>query len=447
MSNGVDIMDYVKEIIKRNASAILYVLITSLACAAQILLLNKYEDYLFFENIIFTVLVVLLFYRIIFHRLHENVLLKVVCLSAIIISANRLYSYERLTKLLPWIATIKQSWLITGAAAIIILILVLFRLISYLGTQPTDMPKRKQPRNTRVPFSAKEDPKTEEKAEVSNLSTASHDRQSAAPPSAERREIPQQKGSNTVFRRVALVLIALISLVAPVGIIQLINRSGFSEFELKYEGNFKYLINDAFLYFFSVFVVLFFLLFFFSLLKSIGRSVLSNNSQAEKEKKDPPDSLFLYSTSVIISLFIIFFSWLVTGASVDSLIDKFTSSDYLVAPIAIIVTIVLFFLIVQLVHAIILTLPFATGINTEDNRFGNRIAGIIDLITEIILSSIEAILKFIQFIPNFFIAVSVMVLYEDTLCEDNVDNSGKENGPDSQSSKEKAKGGFLHEQD
>lgn len=122
-----------------------------------------------------------------------------------------------------------------------------------------------------------------------------------------------------------------------------------------------------------------------------------------------------------MAFIILFLTWRVTDFSLDDLTETLTSGNYLVFPITVIVTMTLFFLLVQITHAIILMLSKISAADVKDFieaqneklKIGSRIIEIIAIVVDIILDTILSTLKFVEFVPNFFDSLKNMILLDD----------------------------------
>lgn len=410
-------MDKIAEFIKMHLNTIAYLSITILMCTFQVLYFNDYTDYLLFENIIYSLLGVIVFYQAIFHRPYKQAYLKLGCLAAIIIAANRLYSYKQLLEFCPGIATIRQSWIIVGTVGIVIVVLMVVKLIKQLLISSKKDPESQQ-RSVKTPtpsYDAAVAADTPEELKQKSIVQSSSNRDVGSVSGQPEIMIrPSQGSKHSTRQALVMVLVTMVALSSPIGIIYLLMNTGVKQFELGYEGDFKSLINIGIVYVVSVFVVIALILFVAVLVKSVCKYIMPDKTEPDSKERRKADEILLYFVSMIIAVIIMYLSVVISGLSLDGFLNKFTLGDYLIVPLSIIMSIVFFSLLVQIIHGIIVALPFVAGHDIENDKFGKRVADMIDLISDILLSSIEAILKFVQFIPNFFIALSIMVLGEES---------------------------------
>ena len=110
-------MSIIIEFIKRHVSGIVYVLVTAVACAIEVIYYNKLEDFVFFENVIYMLLAMLTLYKLWFKHSYKDIGLEFMCVLALVIATNKLYSYKRLVELIPQIENTEQHIIILGFAA------------------------------------------------------------------------------------------------------------------------------------------------------------------------------------------------------------------------------------------------------------------------------------------------------------------------------------------
>ncbi len=166
-----------------------------------------------------------------------------------------------------------------------------------------------------------------------------------------------------------------------------------------------------------------------------NRIVLFKN--AHSANTDNKNSL-THLLSILIVFSLIYYSFDFSNFTMDSFTELVSSGDYLAIPLVIIVGIVAVVLLIRLTHIILWLILKSEPVDIE--KFVKENQAYIDLkkyfkkitqsIVDIILGTIESTLTFVLFIPNFFDALSAMVIYDETEdCEDrdNVDNNGDEN--------------------
>lgn len=136
-----------------------------------------------------------------------------------------------------------------------------------------------------------------------------------------------------------------------------------------------------------------------------------------------------------------FLAWRITDFTLEDLTEVLVIGDYLALPIAVIVILILFFLLVQITHVIILLLSKMTAQNVknfigkqeEKYNLASRIAQIIGSVIDIILDTILSTLEFVKFIPSFFTSLGKIVLSDEEdneVEESNEGNAGEEDCED-----------------
>lgn len=408
-------MNSIQEWIKKNSKLILHIICTVFVCIILYVFFDKNPDFLLTGNLCLSVLFCYCVYRIIYKKIHSDSFLKMICIFAMFISANQFFSYNKLIENFPFLINIKRSWLILGTIFGIIMILLFFKILKEMESY-SPLPKEKATDQIQK--------------EALNSSDSNENAQIPSSP------IYNPKNDFFSFLRFLCVIVGVGTLLLiPAGLLFLFNKYGLEKDALDFDKVFSFLGSYAFSFIsilFAVITVFIIIIYFFK----FASMQIRNFKQVSKENSEKPNLGPTYLISVIIAFAIIFFSWRVTNFSIDDLTDKLISANYLALPIAIIITIVFFFLFVKIINAIIIMLidmkeeEVKESINTgwKKLRIGSRIFLIIQKIIDIILDTILSILKFIKFIPNFFASMSNMVLSNDKSdIGDDVENNEENN--------------------
>lgn len=310
-----------------------------------------------------------------------------------LIAANQLYSYSKLSELFPQLVNINTKWLLIGLTVILVIILLIFKLLTYV-----DLSNNSQQQ------------KGSGNAMMNTNSVLS---------------LPPPKSYEEYFsfiRFLFMLIILCIVMLTPIVLLYLFNKHDLDKEALDFDKVFAFLVSygsSFLLILFALMLVIFTLIYVW---KYIYLQICSlkkiSDADMRKMHQDPP-----YVFSVIIVCVLLFFSWRVTDFSLYDLTDVLVVGDYLVLPITVMIAIILFLLLVQIVHAIILMLSNMTAKDVKDFmerkekkwKIGKRISKIIRNIVDIILNSILSALEFIKFVPNFFCSLSKLVLLEDEM--------------------------------
>lgn len=125
-------MNKFTDFIKRNVVFILHIFVTGVLCVLSTLFFGIYPDYLFFGNLLCALGVIYCLYKMLFEKNYATTFLKIICILALLISMNQLYSYSKLTRIFPWIMNFDQKALIAGAVGLCAVILLIFKLLTYV---------------------------------------------------------------------------------------------------------------------------------------------------------------------------------------------------------------------------------------------------------------------------------------------------------------------------
>lgn len=408
----------IRDWIKRNVVLILHIFLTFIFCIFLAVFLGAYPDYLLVGNLVLVLILVYWFYRFIFKRLYADSFLKAVCTLAMIISANQLYSYNKLEKIFPWLKSVEHSWVLIGVTVMLIVLLLIFKLLTYIE-----------------PASGVEI-QIDESA-VSNAKIGSANRQGIVGDGILGiDEENERKESFFSFLRFLCVLVLVcILVVIPIVLLYLFNMNELDKTDLDFDRLFTFLVSygASFLLIFFALVIIIITLIYIAKYIYIQIRAFKKINKEDLENHYPVPT---YAFSVILVCILLFFSWRISNFSLDDLTEELVHGKYLVLPIAVVVTMVLFFILVQIIHAIILLLSnmsaevikqFMKKILREW-RIGTRISVIIGDIFDIILDTMLSALSFVKFIPDFFSAMSRMILNDDDEEDNEIEEKDSENG-------------------
>lgn len=390
-------MSSIVDLIKRNAAFLLHIIVTAILCVICALFFQKYPDFLLFGNVVLLCGALYYVYRIIFKKVYADSFLKIVCIAAMMIAANELYSYRKLVSVLPILATVDQKWIIVGFVVIVLSLLLIFKLLTYVDQGA--YPQGPTP--------------------VGNTPTP----------------LPADPSKNNFYSflwfLVAVVGICVVVAI-PVVLLYLFNKYSWDKAPL----NFNQLVSFLASYGLSFLVILFALIVVIITLISAAKYIyfqIMSFKKASDKDANKPYPVPIYTFSIIVVCVLLYLAWKVSGVSGNNLINAFLNADYLALPLAIIAAVVLFFLLIQIIHAIILMLSELTAEKIgkffkdqeEVLQVWARIVAIIRSIIDIILDTAILTLDFIKFVPNFFGALRGMVLYDDDEEEKNAPPQGR----------------------
>lgn len=381
-------MSSIREFIKRNASLILHIFVTLVICIFFNIFFERIPDYLLFGNLALSLIGVYLLYRIIFKKVYADSFLKLMCILSIVISANQFYSYNKLETVFPWLVNVNRNWLIVGLTALLISILLVFKLLTYL--EPSNNQKSINNLNNMN----------------SNVSTTS------------KNDFPTSRNELFSFLRFFGVITALsVMILIPALLLYFFNKYDLDKSALDFDKVFSFLLSYGSSFLLILFAIVITIITLIYIMKFICNQIRSFKISNENESYTVPT----YAISVIIVCILLFLSWRITDFSLDDLTQTLAIGDYLALPLAVIVIMILFFLLVQIVHAVFLMLSKVSAADIKDFfkkqeeklRIGSRVVEIIESIVNIVLDTILSTLTFIKFIPSFFTSLSNMVLLDD----------------------------------
>ena len=400
-------MNKFTDFIKRNVVLLLHIFVTGVLCVLSTLFFEIYPDYLFFWNLLCALGIIYCIYRMLFEKTYATTFLKLVCLLALLISSNQLYSYSRLIRIFPWITSFDQKVLIAGAVALCVVILLIFKLLTYV--EPQNSPKSKLESNN------EENLQHETHETIDQLKKKITDLQNQ-----------KERDNFFSFLRFLLAFIGLITIILlPAILLYLFNKYNLDNSALDIDKVFSFLLSygsSFLLILFALISAIIVLVYIAKYIYILMRTLKKANDEDLKKSYPIPT----YAISIFIVSVLMFLSWRITDFTLDDLTEVLVIGDYLALPIVVIVILVLFVLLVQITHVIILLLSKMTTenvkefIDKQEKRYNllSRVVQIISSIIDIILDTIISTLEFVKFIPSFFTSVGKMVLSDGEDSED-----------------------------
>lgn len=383
-------MSVFQNFVKNNTVLVLHVFCTSILCVLLRVFFIKYPNYLLFGNLFLALLLVYCFYRIFFKNIYADSFLKSICLLAIIVAINQLYTYDKLIKIFPFLANINANWLVVAFVIIIVVFLIIFKLLTYM--EPSGS------------------------IQIKKISDGILNEKNF-------NSIPLYNPCDNFLKFIyflVMLVVFCIVLLIPVVLLYLFNKHGLDKTALDFDKLISFLVG----YGVAFLLILFALIVVIITLTYVAKYIYIQICSFKRANAEDIEKLYpipVYAFSVIIVCLLLFFIWRVTEFSLDDLTEILATGNYLVFPIAVIVTMILFFLLVQIIHAIILMLSKMSAEDVKkfidekekELKIGLRITKIIESIVDIILDTIISILEFIKCVPNFFSAMNKMVLLDD----------------------------------
>lgn len=393
-------MKVIHNLIKKHAVLLLHILCTVILCTILVLFNDSYSDYLLLMNMIFSLLCLYCVYTMIFKKIYADSFLKIICILSMVITANELYSYNTLLNVFPWLEKIDFNWWIVAITILLIAILIVFKILTYL-----DIPKSNQENNL-----------TEEIFGLNSSDNEAGYNQEGI--SSLQVKLDSQKDFFSFLEFLGVIFGLCILILIPIILLYLFNKYNLNIKELDFDKIFSFVASYSTSFLLILFALVVVIITLLHLAKYIYYQIVSF-------KKTDSEPIPTYAFSVIIVCILLFLSWRISDLSLNKTISTLVNGDYLALPISVMVTMVLFFLLVQITHSIILMLNKMTASDIREFlkkqehslHIYKRISKIIRNIIDFILDTILYIFKFINFVPNFFKSLSRMVFKEDKLCD------------------------------
>ena len=379
---------------KRDANVILHAFCTSVICIFLSFILKEFPNYLLFVNTISSLLIVYCIYRMVFKKVYSDSFLKILCMLTIIVFINDLYSYSKLVQIFPLLSNINPNYINIALIIISTILLIFLKLLSYLENRGDRLENEKKKINE-------------------NIS-----------------DTKDSKKKFSFFHFCGLFLIVCFLVIVSACLLYIFYKNDLNKTALEFDKIISFIFSYGASFLLILFAIAIVVISLIYIIKYIYKLLCSFKKSSEEEATIPT-----YAFSVIIVCALLFWVWRISDFTLDDLTDKIIIGDYLAIPIATMVALVLFFLLVQIVHAIFLILSKMTAKNIADFikkqndklQLGNKIAYIVESIISIILDTIISTLSFVSFIPSFFGALNIMVLNDDTVDEATNENISNDN--------------------
>lgn len=408
---------------KKHAVFFLHIVITLLLSIGLTLLFKKFPEYKWLANLGVGIYFVYNIYRMVFKKTYVYPFLKIICILVLWTIVNEFYSYPKLIEVLHLPETLESNAMIGMVVGVLLILCVIMKLLSFKEMEEFDRSKNNEAIRDSIHPAKADNPafsiSSADRNENDKHNSSQADLKATMPSSA-----PIKNGSKEEFYSFLRFLIVLaicgIFIVIPMVWLYHFNTSNPPDSILDFDQIFSFLLCNgvAFLLILSALLAVVYILI--AVGKCIVIQIRSIKQISDREIKSL-NSVPPYSLSIIIVVVLMFLGWRLTDFSLDNLTEILVLGDYLAFPVAVIVLLVLFYILVQLVHAIILMLSRINSqnivrfISDSDNEleFTKRAIMILKNIVDIILDTILTTLAFVKFVPNFFAAMQKMVLEDD----------------------------------
>lgn len=318
------------------------------------------------------------FYTALYHPRGSEVILKIFSLLAVLIFTNRLYDYQKLSSVFPVLKGLDTSVFSLILLGTFLLLLIMIRIICHLF-QPKDTNTQENTTNSANNMN-----------DINNNSV--HHFQ---------KKTEQQFPYFSVFIGFVITIFIIAGIYTFIRLNMDIASSTFS-FENTVLLMFKYVGSIII----ALIAIHYIILITIEMLRLIVYRIKTFSSFNKAGQNSP---VFLYSLSVLIALIISYVTYKSTDFNLDSFYDITNSGRYLAVPLSFLFVTCIFFIFVQLIHAVLILLinmkienikVFWQKANAKTN-ISERILTILQMLIDIILDTIISILQFVAFIPGY----------------------------------------------
>lgn len=420
------------EFLNRYKYVIARVSITVILSVIAIYKLGLQSDYTVFVSIVLGLYIVFCVFQMFLQKSYNKCGQNIVCALIVLIFSNHLYSYNVLLYLYEKFLEVDKTKFILYCIGIGSGLLVLFLIIYY------------------IKYFMAFNKAGVVKSNTSNLSEESNNESLAASlstalgnntPALTQEQINEQK--TTFWKWVRILVTAVVSVIVVITTFYLYFKFNMAEVLANREFvDWTNLISviggylTALFFFIFIICMVFFALgefirFLYQRAVTFRKQIQSKSQEnTDNQNVDSPNDSLLHIFSVLIVFAMIVLVFNHTDFSVDDFTDIVTKGDYIALPLLVLLGVVTIFFLMRLIY-IVLKWIFSLK---PDNVLGffseqkldlkERIGEICNLIIEIVLGTLQSALEFVHFIPNFFGAMSGMVLNDDDDEENQEENSG-----------------------
>ena len=440
------------EMIHRNIAFLLHILITPILFWACMIFFERYTDYILATDAVLILAAMFFFYQVCFSSKRSGAFLWLLSTTALAVAVNHWYTFDTIVSVVPWFETVSRSLRIFVVSVLTLILLLIYRLLKIVDEDVTDEPwtwtkpyteeSSTSASNSTHPHSgtgtggadygggsetrSKGTSTSSETGTDSAHQSESHDAASYA------RYARSTYMRNDFFPFLKVLLAFCIFVLAPAALLYLFERHGLDKKALEFDELFTFLLS----YGMTLLLIIFAFILVFSILVSIFeyfRNVMK--TMRKNAQKDINDNEYPFPPYILSFMLVCVFFYRLRNSDFDKefhltlgkLTDVLSVGNYLAEPLAIVIAIALFILLLQLTYTALLMLIKITpqriynSIQKEENKWGviKKMTSIVRMIIlDIILGSLESALKFIKFVPDFFESLSGLVLYDEDEDED-----------------------------
>lgn len=401
-------MNAIYSFIKKNQSILSHLFFTGILCVLIILSKDTINSFLFLVNFIISIADLFCIYRMLFKKKYSDSILKICCLAAIAICANNLYSYAQILNILPCLKTVNEYWFWTIFLLILFLLLIIVKIFGFLANSGKN--NNYWHRSTTSDMES-----TDQSSTADDIKKANNYHTKHTPSSRSAVQSPEEPYN--YLRLTGIIFLTIFLTGIPAVLLIVFNKYNLDTSPLEFDKVISFFISYGFAFLLILFAVIFVFITILHIIKYIFHLIASFNKANEKRNDNSDEPVPTYAFSVGIVLILMFLSWKISSFNIDDLTERLVVGDYLALPLASIVVIILFFILVNLVHAILIMLngksiDYIKSFNRKV-KLSEKIFRIIKDIVSIILDTMISILDFIRFIPDFFSSLSELVIKEE----------------------------------
>lgn len=412
----------IKTFIVRNICKEVYVVSLLVVCYIMSTLVGPESEYIFSINVVGALSILCYIFQMVYKKEYIKFIKRIIYIIIILIAANHLYLYENIIKLCPSLEDVSRGSVLLIFLSLTVITFIVSFLISYI---------KKQKKINQINNDLQETTLSEKTLEFDKAETT------------------QERNSNQIYKRqknlkeenksaISMVIGIFLMVILIVGSLLLYFKFDFLKIISKNPiQNLSSIVSNLIGYIASILFIFFAIAIIMISFIELARLLFQRILLFKYERKNGisyNNSTLAFAFSIMIVFSALLLMYKFSDWTLERVQSELVNGDYLALPLIMLVGIVTVILLLRVTYGILLLIMKPSPLpNTSDiQKFADNIKikdytiRIGKLIIEIILGSIESVLKFIEFVPNFFESLNSLVLSEEDNKECNEKVSDKE---------------------
>lgn len=386
-----------------------YIISLILFCYIMSTLVGPESEYIFSINVVGALGILCYVFKMVYKKEYIKFIKRIIYIIIILIAANHLYLYENIIKLCPCLENVSKGLVLMIFMSLIVITFIIGILIRYIKNQKKINQINNDLQEVILPKKTLEFDKVETTQETNSNQIY------------EMQKNLKEENKSAIY----IVIGILLMIILIVGSLLLYFKFDFLKIISKNPiQNLSSIVSSLIGYIASILFILFaiaiIMISFIELARLLVQRILLFNNERKNGISDNNSTLaFAFSIMIVFSALLLMYKF--SNWTLERVQSELVNGDYLALPLILLVGIVTVILLLRVTYGILLLIMKPSPLpNTSDvQKFADNIKikdytiRIGKLIIEIILGSIESVLKFVEFIPNFFKSLNSLVLSEE----------------------------------